>query len=64
MTDYIMVREAKGTPKEASFTIYKASLAPDLSEHKFLKTKVLEGGHTVDEYVHKDDYELYSKFNK
>lgn len=64
MDKFIMVRPKDGTTKEISFSIYKESTAPDLSEHKFLRTKTLKEGTLMDEYVHKDDYERYAKLIK
>jgi hypothetical protein len=61
MDKFIMVRPKDGTTKEMTFSIYKESTVPDLSEHKFLRTKTLSEGTLLDEYVHKDDYDRYKK---
>lgn len=61
MAKFVMVRPKDGTTKEITFSIYKESTVPDLSEHRFLRTKTLSEGTFMDEYVHKDDYERYAK---
>lgn len=59
MNEAIMIRPKRNEQTEkgnSGFVLMKRSKNPDLSEHVFLQTR-----NEVDEYVHKDDYEFYSK---
>ena len=44
----------------SGFAMFTRAKSPDLSEHVLLRT--FGKDHEIDEYVHKDDYEHYSKF--
>lgn len=60
MNEVVMVRPKRNEHSGkgvAGFAVYKRDKAPDLTDFVFLKET---GG--ADEYVHKDDYEFYSKF--
>lgn len=60
MNDYLMIRPKRNKENEkgnSGFVLIKREKAPDLSEHVLLRVR-----HNMDEYVHKDDYEFYSKF--
>lgn len=56
-SEFILVRKKPNGGEPASFSIWRKSANPDLTEHTFLR--VNENG--MDEYCHKDDYKVYKK---